>query len=101
MRKKERERERERRLKYSIICESKREITNVQYTLYGFEFELNDWRSKFPPWEYSIIEQSGLQLEVNIGRFAFTNVDRSIPLRDQTLINPSSPAVIKIIFFKI
>ncbi|KYN32270.1 hypothetical protein ALC56_13649 [Trachymyrmex septentrionalis] len=48
----------------------------------------------------AIVEQSGLQLEVNIGRFALTNVDRSIPLRDQTLINPSSPAAIKIIFFK-
>ncbi|KYN00878.1 hypothetical protein ALC62_08103 [Cyphomyrmex costatus] len=51
---------------------------------------------------YNIVEQSGLQLDVNIGRLAFTNVDRSIPLRDQTLINPSSPAANKIIiYFKI
>lgn len=45
-----------------------------------------------------MVEQSGLQLDVNIGRFALINVDRSIPLRDQILINPSSPAAIKAIF---
>jgi len=62
------------------------------------ELELSDCRIKFAPWEYNIVEQSGLQLDVNMGRFVLIIVDRSIPLRDQILINPSSPAVIKAIF---
>lgn len=47
-----------------------------------------------------MLKQSGLQFDVNTGSNLLSpyNVDRSIPLRDQILIKPSSPAVIKTIF---
>lgn len=70
-------------------------------TLRGFELELSGWRSRFAPWEYMIVVQSGLQQDVKIGTFVRTNVDRNMPLRDQIFINPSSPAAIDIAFFEL
>jgi len=73
---------------------------NKYFTLYGLELELRDWRIKFAPCAYNILDESGLQFDVNIGKFAFINVERSIPLRDQIFIDPSWPATIKTILLK-
>lgn len=76
------------------------------FTFRGFAFEFSDLISKWEPWEYKTLEQSGLQAAVRIDNVPRTTVERSIPLRDQIFAQPSSPAVkfissIKIIIFYI
>lgn len=61
----------------------------------GLELEFNDSRHNCDPCEYNIVEQSGLQVDAKIGNCPRTIVERSIPLRDQILIEPSSPAINK------